>query len=363
MKVYDIYGWPDLTGEGVTSAYQTLELYDDFTLNNTSSIVGRQIGRCRTIQLQDDNAGIYDMWIFDAQMWTGINFAAGNNAVIVGDVLRGRTSNARGFVADAGSGTHCYLEQVSGDFINGEVIERDGRVIGTLEAAHSFNLTDARTVRGRNASNAVTFGANLLLNDQAIIEGVSVTIDQAGNGNIIGNNTKMAADLRPGDVVTPVNSTGEGERTLRIARVDTSSGINTVSTNAATGQSSYIFNFQTQTALLETGLTKGTIPDGDYTNLLRMRPFVFQKDYQNGEMTIDTPRTSMKSIADESFFVFRTFNNKTVVSGGVTVSLPESEQFATLDNENYFLTILAESGSAFSVGAVSYTHLTLPTKA
>ena len=350
MKVYDIYGWPDLTGEGVTSAYQTLELYDDFTLNNTSSIVGRQIGRCRTIQLQDDNAGIYDMWIFDAQMWTGINFAAGNNAVVIGDVLRGRTSNARGFVADAGSGTHCFVEQVSGDFINGEVIERDGRVIGTLEAAHSFNLTDARTVRGRNASNAVTFGANLLLNDQAIIEGVSVTIDQAGNTNIIGNNTKMAADLRPGDVVTPVNSTGEGERTLRIARVDTSSGINTVSTNAATGQSSYIFDFQTQTALLETGLTKGTIPDGDYTNLLRMRPFVFQKDYQNGEMTIDTPRTSMKSIADESFFVFRTFNNKTVVSGGVTVSLPESEQFATLDNENYFLTVLAESGSAYSPG-------------
>jgi hypothetical protein len=350
MKVYDVYGWPDLTGEGVTSAYQTLELYDDWTLNNTSSIVGRQIGRARTIQLQQDNGGVYDMWIFDAQMWTGINFAAGNNSVVVGDVLRGRTSNARGFVADAGSGTHCYLEQVSGDFVNGEVIERDGRVIGTLEAAHSFNLTDARTVRGRNSGNAVIFGANLLLNDQAIIEGVSVTIDQAGNTNIIGNNTKMEADIRPGDVVTPVNSDSEGNRTLRIARVDVSSGINTVPTNAATGQSSYIFNYQTQTALLETGLTKGSITDGDYTNLLRMRPFVFQKDYQNGEMTIDTPRTSMKSISDESFFVFRTFNNKTVVSGGVTVSLPESEQFATLDNDNYFLTILAESGSAFSVG-------------
>ena len=283
-------------------------------------------------------------------MWTGINFAAGNNSVVVGDVLRGRTSNARGFVADAGSGTHCYLEQVSGDFVNGEVIERDGRVIGTLEAAHSFNLTDARTVRGRNSGNTVIFGANLLLNDQSIIEGVSVTIDQAGNTNIIGNNTKMEADIRPGDVVTPVNSDSEGNRTLRIARVNVSSGINTVSTNAATGQSSYIFNYQTQTALLETGLTKGSITDGDYTNLLRMRPFVFQKDYQNGEMTIDTPRTSMKSIADESFFVFRTFNNKTVVSGGVTVSLPESEQFATLDNDNYFLTILGESGSAFSVG-------------
>ena len=350
MKVYDVYGWPDLTGEGVTSAYQTLEIYDDWTLNTSNSVVGRQIGRCRTIQLQEDQTGIYDMWIFDAQMWTGINFAAGNNAVVVGDVLRGRTSNARGFVADAGSGTHCFVEQVSGDFINGEVIERDGRVIGTLEAAHTFNLTDGRSVRGRNSGNAIIFGANLLLNDQQIIEAVSVTIDQAGNTNIVGNNTKMENDLRPGDVVTPVNSDSEGNRTLRIARVDTSSGINTVSTNAATGQSSYIFNYQTQTALLETGLTKGSITDGDYTNLLRMRPFVFQKDYQNGEMTIDAPRTSMKSITDESFFVFRTFNNKTVVSGGVTVSLPESEQFATLDNENYFLTVLAESGSAFSIG-------------
>ena len=52
----------------------------------------------------------------------------------------------------------------------------------------------------------------------------------------------MEADLRPGDVVTPVNSDAEGNRTLRIARVDTSSGINTVSTNAATGQSSYILS-------------------------------------------------------------------------------------------------------------------------
>ena len=58
----------------------------------------------------------------------------------------------------------------------------------------------------------------------------------------------------------------------------------------------------------------------------------------------------MKSISDESFFVYRTFNNKTVVSGGVTVSLPESEQFATLDDENYILTIVSDSGSAWSVG-------------
>ncbi|BCU94878.1 MAG: hypothetical protein CM15mV6_2530 [uncultured marine virus] len=54
------------------------------------------------------------------------------------------------------------------------------------------------------------------------------------------------------------------------------------------------------------------------------------------------PKKTIKSISDESFFVFRTFDNKTVVSGGLTVALPESEQFAALDDDNYILTILAE---------------------
>ena len=349
LKVYDVYGWPDLTGEGVQEAYQTLELYDDWTLNSTSATVGRMIGRARTIQLQLDNNSLYDMWIFDAQMFTAINFASGNNSVSVGDVLRGRTSNARGFVADNGSGVYCMLEQVSGDFVNGEVIERDGRVIGTLEAAHTFSLTDSRSVRGRNQTNVVIFGANLLLNDQQEIESSTITLDQASGQDIVGFRTKMEDDLRPGDVVTTSSTSGEGEKTLRIKRVDPTS-ISTISSNQASGAAAPVFDYLTQTALIDTSLTKGTLADGEYGTLVRMRPFVFQKDYQNGEMTIDTPRTSMKSMSDESFFVFRTFNNKTVVSGGVTVSLPESEQFATLDGDNYILTILAESGSAYSVG-------------
>ena len=350
VKVYDVYGWPDLTGDGVTQAYQTLELYDDWTLNNTNTIVGRKIGRCRTIQLQEDTDTTYDLWIFDAQMFTALNFATGNNSVTIGDRLKGRTSGATGFVADAGSGTYCHLEQVSGAFVNGEVIERDGRVIGTLEAAHTFNLTDTRTCRGRNSGNAVIFGANWLLNDQQQIEASTVTVNQSG-GKITGFRTKFADDLRPGDVITPTASSGEGENSLRIERVDPAQ-ISTQTGNAysGAGASDLIFDFLDQEAKIDSALKKGTVNDGEYSTMVRMRPFVFQKDYQNGEMTIDTPRVAMKSISDESFFVFRTFNNKTVVSGGVTVSLPESEQFATLDDENYILTILSQSGSAYTVG-------------
>ena len=349
VKVYDMYGWANLTGEGVTDAYQVIELYDDWNLGVSNSVIGNMIGRARVAQIQLDTANQYDLWFFDPQMFTALNFASGNNSVIVGDVLRGRTSGARGFVADAGTGTYCLVEQVSGVFVNGEVIERDGRVIGTLEAAHSYNLSDVRRCLGRNSSNSVTFAANWLLNDLFALESSTVTVDTSTNNRIEGFRTKFAQDLRPGDVITPTNSSLKGDNTLRVKRI-TQSLVSTQPGNSATGATSTIFDYLNQYAELDTTLTKGTVAEGEYTEMVRMRPFIFQKDYQNGELSIDTPRTSMKSISDESFFVYRTFANKTVVSGGVTVSLPESEQFATLDNENYVLTIVAESGSAYSVG-------------
>jgi hypothetical protein len=349
VKVYDVYGWPDLTGEGVSKAYQTVELYDDWTIGNAYNAVGRMIGRARTIQMQLDTDTVYDMWFFDAQMFTAINFAAGNNTVTVGDVIRGRTSGAKGFVADAGSGTYCLVEQVTGVFLNGEVIERDGRVIGTLEAAHTYNISDVRSCRGRNTSNAIIFGANWILNDQEEIECSTVTIDQVG-GEITGFRTKFANDLRPGDVITPTQTTAQGENSLRIQRVNPQQ-IAVSSGNSYSGAGgNYIFDYLNQEAALDDTLKKGTVTDGEYTTLARLRPFIFQKDYQDGEMSIDCARVSMRSITDESFFVYRTFANKTVVAGGITVSLPESEQFASLDNENYILTITAQSGSIWSVG-------------
>ena len=351
VKVFDVYGWPNFTGEGVQDAYQIVDLYDGWGLNTGASISGQKIGRARCVQLQKSGAGIFDMYMMDIQMYTGINFVAGNTTVSTGDKLVGRISGATGFVTSDFSGTRVSLEQVSGNFVDGEVITRDGRVVGTLDAVHTYKVIDARSAVGYNASSIVSFLANFLLNDRQAIRGASITVDLNGSPpKITGTNgSKFEQDLRPGDVLCPDGlSSPEGEKTFVITKA-VKNAINLTSQNN-TGVTPYVFDYQAQTATVDTSLTKGSITDGTYTTVVRYRPYLYGQNIPSGQLSQDMPKKTIKSISDESFFVFRTFDNKTVVSGGLTVALPESEQFAALDDDNYILTILAEGGSAYSVG-------------
>ena len=104
--------------------------------------------------------------------------------------------------------------------------------------------------------------------------------------------------------------------------------------------------------MIDTSLTKGTIADGDYTqgSVVRLRPYLFNKDYQNGELSIDLPYRSMRSLDDESFYVYRSFVNKVVSNGDITITLPESEAFAALAKGDFTITIAAQSGSSYVVG-------------
>ena len=351
LKVFGVYGWPNFTGEGVSDAYQILDLQDGWTTSTNNSVTGQKIGRARCVQLQKSGAGLFDMYLMDIQLYTAVNFVAGNTTVAVGDKLVGRISGATGFVTDDFSGQRVSMEQVSGTFIDGEVITRDGRVVGTLDAVHTYKITDVRSVIGRNAQSVVSFAAKLLLNDRAVIRGSSITIDQAGSPpKITGTNgSKFEQDLRPGDVISPDGlSSPQGEKTLVITKA-VKNAINLTAGNN-TGVTPYVFDYQAQTATIDTSLTKGSITDGTYTTVVRYRPYLYGQNQPSGQLSQDLPKRTIKSITDESFFVFRTFDNKTVVSGGLTVALPESEQFAALDDDNYILTILAEGGSAYSVG-------------
>ena len=442
VKVYDVHGWPEISGDGVSDAYQTLNLYDDWAPNATSSVKSGavRIGRCRVVQLQKSssalaatspfgiepsiNGGVYDLWFFDVQMFTVLNIT---NAVTytAGTKIIGKTSGATGYVADTGNNTHyIYIEHVSGEFTNGEILSVNNRDSGTLEAAHTYQLSDVRSSFGLDGSSAVRFGANWILNDSRPIESSTVNIDETtgdvlivdtivggsgysnatgvattgGNGSsltvditvsagavtgvtvnnagsgydidetitisggggnatfdvasvgredITGFRTRFEKDLRPGDVVTPTLSDLEGTNTLRVKRVDPTAIATTSGNRKSTVLAAdAVFDYSDQTTRIDNTLKVGTVTAGQYSELVRLRPFIFQKDYQNGELSFDLPEDTMKSLSDESFFVFRNFASKTVTSGSITLTLPETEAFGALSGDNYILTIIDKGTSS-----------------
>ena len=449
VKVYDVYGWPEVSGDGVSDAYQILNLYDDWAANATSAVKSgaNRIGRCRVVQLQKSSSalaatspfgiepsitgGVYDLWFFDVQMFTALNISS-PVTYTVGTKVVGKTSGAVGYIADTGNNTHyIYLEHVSGVFTNGELLSINGRDSGTLEAAHSYQLSDVRSSFGLDGSQNVRFGANWILNDSRPIESSTVNIDEttgdlltvdtigaadssrtagtytigtsnysvsptggtgatfsivvdgsgaatvtvtaAGSGysindtitvadaqlgsgggaaltfdvasvgreDVTGFRTRFEKDLRPGDVITPTISDLEGTNTVRVKRVDPTAIATTATNRKSTVlEGDAIFDYTNQTARLDTALKVGTVTAGEYGELVRLRPFIFQKDYQNGELSFDLPEDTMKSLDDESFFVFRNFASKTVTSGSITFTLPETEAFGALSGDNYVLTII-----------------------
>ena len=366
VKIYDVYGWPEISGDGVTDAYQSLNLYDDWAPNVTNAVKSgaNRIGRCRTIQLQKSSTalaatspfgvnptvtgGVYDLWIYDVQMFTILNIANAVTPYVVGTRIVGKTSGAAGYIADTGNNSHyVYVEQVNGVFSNSEILQINGRDVGTLEAAWSYQLSDTRSCFGEDGASAIRFGANWILNDSRPIESSAIDVDQAADDELTGFRTRFEKDLRPGDVVTPTLSTFEGANTLRIKRVDpTAIGVTTTNKKGTVANNAVVFDYTNQTAALDQSLMVGTVTDGEYGEMVRMRPFIFQKDYQNGELSFDLPEDVMKSLDDESFFVYRNFASKTVTTGSITFTVPETEAFGALSSDNYILTVIANGGSS-----------------
>ena len=349
VEVYDIWGWPRLSGEGVTHCYQTVDLRDNWSGAGPSQTAqGNLIGKARVLQLEVDGAK-YKCFLFDIQMFTAINFAS-SQSIIDGEVLIGRSSGARGYVHSAAA-DYAMLHQVSGQFQVGEVIERDGRVLDTCSAVFSYEQSDIRQLVGYDTptGSTIIFTASLALNESIALTGKTITVDKAND--VTGFDTAFAADLRPGDVISPVATDNKGSTSLRVRRVDGTNIAFTALNRKSTGTTP-VFDFGTQVAKLDNSLIKngGNIANQEYnaTQFTRLRPVFTQKNTRDGELAIDMPKKAIKAISDESFISIRTFANKQLSSGDVSFTLPENEQFTTLDGENYILAI--ETGSNTHTG-------------
>ena len=287
--------------------------------------------------------------MFDIQMFTALNFA-NSQTVNSGEVLKGRQSGATAFVY-SGSGASCLVHQVSGDFQIGEVITRDGRVLDTLDAVYAYEQSDVRQVVGKDGATVI-FTASLALNLREAIPGTTINIDATGgNDRIEGFGTRFESDIRAGEVITATNTDFKAQNSIRVKRIDqTAIGFTTANRNDP--GTAVVFDFTNQHAALDTGLTKGTVPDAEYPSaqVVRLRPRFATKTVQDGELVIDMPKHAIKSISDESFVVIKTFANKQLSSGDVTFTLPENEQFTTLDSENYILTVTQGANSHTGYG-------------
>ena len=372
ILVTNIWGWPNVTGPGLSWNYQMLELRDDWNpaaRNNNPD--GNIIGFARTAQISNDltNGGIVNgaqgnmLYLFDIDMYTVINTTANVSASIQEhDLLVGASSRAQGYVAEV-NGTTIKLLGVRGKFQDGETINFDGVALTTITASFDFDIADVRSVLGReqadNLSSTVVFTADLLLNIAEDIGGKNFTVDLTSSGAeaLTGFTSNFASDLRPGDVLSVGVSTETGTNTFRVDSVD-QTDINVNSANQNSGTNIIFLTPSEQKVLLDPAKTIGSVADGTYNKVTRLRPRVFLKDYQNGNLTIDMPKESIKSISDESFTAYRTYNSQTIVNGGVTVTLGENEQFAVFDNDNFILTIENQgtgSGNADDAGGPGWT--------
>jgi len=164
--------------------------------------------------------------------------------------------------------------------------------------------------------------------------GANLTFDVATVGATIkGLQSNFALDLRSGDQIYFSDT-----QFVTVDKVDQDNLTGTASTN--------IFEFANQIVKVDPGSASPS--DGVYNAILRYRSKLF--DVANADLISPMPKKYVKSISDESMIVRRTFDAQTVASNSISITLPENEQFQSISEENYVITVLAGTNSTHPVG-------------
>lgn len=350
ITVQNVFGFPNFTGSSsVANSYQVLEIRDrntdpDGVTGMYDDPQGNVIGYARSLTMEHISNGpngtygdaddIYQMNIFDIQMF-GILRLSAATTITQGSQIVGGTSGARCFIVDTQtSATHLKIYQQEGTFSVGESIFVDGIEKGVITHVHRYEFSEARSFVARDESTSqVEFTSNIILDDYLTIDGDTFTYD-SGAGTLTGFNSNYAKDLRPGDILY-----FSGVDYLVVEDVDPTS-LNTQSIST-------IFDYTNQVVSVTTG--SGTVVDGVYGTVVRGRSQLLGRE--NNDLFSAMPKKYVKSISDESMTVRRTYDSLTVPAGSVTIDLGGNEQFSSIENENYNLTVLASSNSNYPVGS------------
>ena len=347
MLMNNVKGSPIVNGNNITENYQVVE-FRDIKPNGSLTASGECIGygRVAAYEYHDGttvtaSATVFKAYLFDLQPLTLMKM--GQPVTLAqGHVIRGRSSKAKAFVeADYNGVDLIKVYQVYGQFRDGEVIERDGVEIGTLSDWYQYEITDAKGMIGKDPdTNAIRFAGDLLLDQETVIAGTNFNVSSGGaTGTLTGTQSNFTLDLRPGDVLT-VNGADEQQ-------IDLISIVSTNIDNQITSATSAAYS-------------GNAISAGDYGFIVRRRPQIY--DRETADLMIEMPKNSIKSIADESAIVARSFDDITVTGANdFTISLPADEQFLAYDKDHYSLVELAPTAGTLIDISSSHTFNTTGT--
>ena len=343
-NVTNIFGFPNTSGSTITNAYHTLELRDTPS-SSAGSAAGDLIGYARVTSIEhlndpDNTFGNaddqYKLNVMDVQMFTVLELAS-TKSIAQGSLVIGGTSGARAYIVSATtSSNRVDVYQVEGTFLQNEMLLVDGTFLDTINHIHSYQYSDTRQFVARDESTlSIEFTADVVLEDVQLVEGSTFTYDATGGAETItGLQSNFALDLRPGDKIFFNNT--------QFVTVDL-----ITPGNLATGGTATIFNYLTQ--VVNVTPPSSNFPSaGTYNTLLRYRTKLF--DVANADLLSDMPKKYIKSISDESMIVRRTFDAQTVSSDSISITLPENEQFESITDEAYTVTVLAGTNSTHPVG-------------
>jgi len=342
--VNNVYGFPNIAGSSVTNSYQVLELRDRFTATPGVS-VGNLIGYARAAgfeYVEDPNTTFgdaddkYKLNLFDVQMITVMTLGSAVT-ITQGSQLVGASSGARAYIVDTvTAGATFSVYQVEGTFLVGEMITVDGRNKDVVSQVHTYKYSDARQILSRDESTStVEFTSDIVIDDAARLRGDAFTYDATpGSETITGLNSDFANDLRAGDRIY-----FSATEYVDVDFVDPS--------NLAGAGLSTIFNYGDQVVNV-TPPGSNFPAAGTYTTIVRYRAKL--ADIANANLLSPMPKKYVKSIADESMIVRRTFDAQTVSSNSISITLPENEQFISLSQDAYNITVLAGSNGTYPVG-------------
>lgn len=153
--VKNLRGLPFISNSGVqANHYQTIEFYDAYyedTLAEGRNMVG--MARCLGVDRMGSNQ--FKMYVGDVQLFTLIKLQTAidtNNELRPllrqGDEITGDSSKARGILAYDPDENILRVYQVSGNFIKGEKLRRDGSLITFRDDAEQYKRAQVVTIQG-----------------------------------------------------------------------------------------------------------------------------------------------------------------------------------------------------------------------